>query len=73
MPTIVSTAAADDTHIYAPSAMLDSEHTGFQDMASQVVQKIEKSAQAGESMTRQILSDMWEDIVGGAKQGHART
>jgi hypothetical protein len=45
MPTIVSTAAADDTHIYAPSAMLDSEHMGFQTMASQVVQKIEKSAQ----------------------------
>jgi hypothetical protein len=73
MPTI-STVAADGTHIYAPSAMFDmtdSDHTDFQGMASQVVRKLEKSAEIGEGMTRQILSGLWEDIVG-AKQSHAR-
>jgi hypothetical protein len=74
MPTI-STVAADGTHIHAPSAMsdmTDSDHVDFQGMANRVASKLAKPAEAGEGMTRQILSGLWEDIVG-PKQGHART
>jgi hypothetical protein len=76
VPTI-STVAADGTHIHAPSAMsdmTDSDHIDFQgmasSMASEVAEKVSKSVE-GEGMTRQILTSLWEDIVGGSKQGHA--
>ena len=74
MPTI-STVAADGTHIHAPSAMSemgDSNHIDFQGMASTVKSKLAEPIEKGEGMTRQILSGLWEDIVG-PKQGHART
>jgi hypothetical protein len=76
VPTI-STVAADGTHIHAPSAMsdmTDSDHIDFQgmasSMASEVAEKVSKSVE-GEGMMRQILTSLWEDIVGGPKQGHA--
>lgn len=77
MPTI-HTVAADGTHIHAPSAMsemTDSDHMDFQGMASTVVSKTTSSKrEPGEGMTRQILNDMWEDIVSlGAKQAPARS
>ncbi|KAH7094590.1 hypothetical protein FB567DRAFT_7152 [Paraphoma chrysanthemicola] len=75
IPTI-HTVAADGTHIHAPSAMsdmTDSDHIDFQGMATSVASKLASRPRAdGEGMTRQILSGLWEDIVG-PKQGHART
>ncbi|KAF2035575.1 hypothetical protein EK21DRAFT_107096 [Setomelanomma holmii] len=75
MPTI-HTVAADGTHIHAPSAMsdmTDSDHIDFQGMASNVASKLAaRPSEGGEGMTKQILTGLWEDIVG-PKQGHART
>lgn len=75
MPTI-HTVAADGTHIHAPSAMsdmTDSDHVDFQGMVSSVASKLAaRPSEGGEGMTRQILSGLWEDIVG-PKKGHART
>lgn len=78
LPSIF-TVAADGTHIHAPSAMSDvsdSDHTDFQglasSMASSVAKRVSRSTE-GEGMTKQILSDMWEDIVSlGGKPAHAR-
>ncbi|KAF2833617.1 hypothetical protein CC86DRAFT_278858 [Ophiobolus disseminans] len=75
-PTI-HTVAADGTHIHAPSAMSemsDSDHIDFQGLASKVAEKLVKPVEGGEGMTKQILADLWEDIVG-SKGGHrhART
>lgn len=77
LPSIF-TVAADGTHIHAPSAMSDvsdSDHTDFQGLASgvasSVAKRVSRSAE-GEGMTRQILSDMWEDITSlGGKQARA--
>jgi hypothetical protein len=74
VPTI-STVSADGTHIHAPSAMSEmttSDHVDFQGMASDVASSVKSKLKIveGESMTKQILSDMWEDIVAlGGKQG----
>ncbi|KAL5120502.1 hypothetical protein ACEQ8H_001520 [Pleosporales sp. CAS-2024a] len=69
----ISTVAADGTHIHTPSAMhemTNSDHIDFQGLATsvakQVKQRLRKPVE-GEGMTRQILSDMWEDIVGAGK------
>jgi hypothetical protein len=73
MPTI-HTVAADGTHIHAPSAMSetsDSDHLDFKGIASAAASKA-KPSEGGEGMTRQILSGLWDDILG-PKQGHART
>lgn len=65
----IFTVAADGTHIHAPSAMSDvsdSDHTDFQGLASSVASEVRARVSRsveGEGMTRQILSDMWEDIT----------
>jgi hypothetical protein len=58
------------------SEVTNSDHIDFQGMASgvasSVASKLKKPAE-GEGMTKQILSDLWEDIVAlGDKQGHAK-
>lgn len=75
MPTIY-TVSADGTHIHAPSAMSevgDSDGIDFQGLASEAAQKVvgqvQRAAGGGEGMTRQILSDMLEDILGPRKGG----
>jgi hypothetical protein len=76
MPTIY-TVSADGTHIHAPSAMTevgDSDGIDFQGLASDAAEKVAgqvKRAAGGEGMTRQILSDMLEDILG-PKKGSTR-
>jgi hypothetical protein len=74
IPTI-STASADGTHIHAPSAMSEmtnSDGVDFQGLASgmanTVASKVRERVE-GEGMTKQILSDMWEDIVELAGKG----
>lgn len=75
----IFTVAADGTHIHAPSAMSDvsdSDHTDFQglasSMASSVKARVSRSVE-GEGMTKQILTDMWEDITSlGTKGGQVR-
>lgn len=70
MPTIY-TVSADGTHIHAPSAMSevgDSDGIDFQGMASEAAEKVAGQVRGGgEGMTRQILSDMLEDILGPKK------
>ena len=58
----MSTASADNTLIHAPSALSDTAAADFQALAGQVVHKFQTRAE-GEGMTRQILNDLWEDIV----------
>lgn len=59
---VVSTASADNTHIHAPSALSETTATDLQGLASSVVEKFQTRAE-GEGMTKQILNDLWEDIV----------
>jgi hypothetical protein len=74
IPTI-STASADGTHIHAPSAMSEmtnSDSVDFQGLASGVASTVASKVRErveGEGMTKQILSDMWEDIVELAGKG----
>jgi hypothetical protein len=73
MPTIV-TAAADGTHIHAPSAMsdmTDSDHIDFEGMANAVAETLTKPVEEGQSMVKQVWSGLVEDILG-PKQGHAK-
>ncbi|KAF3007784.1 hypothetical protein E8E13_010317 [Curvularia kusanoi] len=65
-PTIY-TAAADSTHIHAPSAMADmteSNHIDFQGMASKVTKNLQKPVEEAEGMARQIWNDFLEDVFG---------
>lgn len=73
MPTIV-TAAADGTHIHAPSAMsdmTDSDHIDFEGMANAVAETLVKPVEEGQSMVKQVWSGLVEDILG-PKKGHAK-
>jgi hypothetical protein len=72
-PTIY-TAAADSTHIHAPSAMSDvteGNHIDFQGMASKVTSNLQKPVEEVEGMARQIWREFIEDIFGGPKHGGA--
>ncbi|KAH3964051.1 hypothetical protein HBH70_073950 [Parastagonospora nodorum] len=58
---VVSTASADDTHIHAPSALSETT-SDLQGLASSVAKTLQTRSE-GEGMTKQILNDLWEDIV----------
>ena len=63
-PTIY-TAAADSTHIHAPSAMSDvteGNHIDFQGMASKVTRNIQQPVEEAESMVKQIWNGLVEDV-----------
>lgn len=65
-PTIY-TAAADSTHIHAPSAMTDvteGNHIDFQGMAAKVSSKLQKPVEEAEGMAKQIWNGFVEDIFG---------
>lgn len=71
-PTIY-TAAADSTHIHAPSAMTDAtegNHIDFQGMAAKVSSKLQKPVEEAEGMAKQIWNGFVEDILG-PKHGSA--
>jgi hypothetical protein len=72
-PTIY-TAAADSTHISAPSAMSDvteGNHIDFQGMAAIVTRNLQQPVEEVEGMARQIWKGFLDDVFGGPKHGGA--
>ncbi|KAF2013700.1 hypothetical protein BU24DRAFT_424707 [Aaosphaeria arxii CBS 175.79] len=70
IPTIY-TAAADGTHIHAPSHLsdvTDNNSIDFEGMATTIAQHFSRSSSSGESMARQVWSDLVDDVLGPKKQ-----
>ena len=73
MQPIIYTVSADGTHIHSPSAMsevTDSDGIDFQGMAETVANKVSKPMEAGDSMVRQLWTELMEDIF--PKRGSTR-
>lgn len=72
-PTIY-TAAANSTHISAPSAMSDvteGNHIDFQGMAAIVTRNMQQPVEEVEGMAKQIWNGFLDDVFGGPKHSSA--